>query len=204
MASVGRPPTIDQPRRRQGLHDTVLASPAGIFGPNCAHTISSRSLLSSPIRCNSPWQHGQVLSSMSTTISIRGRCAGGAPRLIRRLSARPVDPPATNHQSAQHGWPRPARRLQGPAASGPRAAFPPCGRSGAAAAPLIWRSRSFCTRSASSTAFSVSGSRAVRRSASPNRIIRPKVATTCQAPDSLRRRIIHQPGCMSVAVLRAS
>jgi hypothetical protein len=27
----------------------------------------------------------QVLSSMSTTISIRGRCAGSAPRLIRRL-----------------------------------------------------------------------------------------------------------------------
>jgi hypothetical protein len=52
---------------------------------NCAGTMSSRSLLSSPIRCNSPWQHGQVLLSMSTTISIRGRCPGSARRLIWRL-----------------------------------------------------------------------------------------------------------------------
>jgi len=34
--------------------------------------------------------------------------------------------------------------------------------------------------------------------------IRPNFATTCQAPDSLRRRINHQPGCVGVAVSRAS
>ena len=38
------------------------------------------------IRCNSPWQHGQVLSSMSTTILTRGSCAGGEPRLLRPAS----------------------------------------------------------------------------------------------------------------------
>ena len=59
---------------------------------NCAGTMSSRSLLSSPIRCSSPWQQGQVLSSMSTTTSIRGRCAGSAPRLTRRLRARSARP----------------------------------------------------------------------------------------------------------------
>jgi hypothetical protein len=76
--SAGRPRSA---RWRRRLHDTVLASPAGIFGPpgdehpELRRDDSSRSLLSSPIRCSSPWQHGQVLSSMSATISIRGRCA---------------------------------------------------------------------------------------------------------------------------------
>jgi hypothetical protein len=55
------------------------------------------------------------------------------PRQMRRqrspvdpalVSPGPIDPRATNHQSAQHGWPRPARCLQGPAASSPRAPDP--------------------------------------------------------------------------------
>ena len=33
-----------------------------------------------------PMQHGQVLSSMSTPISTRGRCAGEEPRLLRPAS----------------------------------------------------------------------------------------------------------------------
>ena len=37
--------------------------------------------------CSAPPQHGQVLSSTSTTTSIRGRCAGNAPRL-RRVGGR--------------------------------------------------------------------------------------------------------------------
>jgi hypothetical protein len=31
--SLGRQAALDQSRWRRGLHDTVLASPAGIFGP---------------------------------------------------------------------------------------------------------------------------------------------------------------------------
>ena len=54
---------------------------------NCAGTTSSFSLTSSPIRCSAPLQHGQVLSSTSTSASKRGRCAGRAPRLARRLRA---------------------------------------------------------------------------------------------------------------------
>ena len=30
---LGRQSALDQSRRRRGLHDTVLASPAGVFGP---------------------------------------------------------------------------------------------------------------------------------------------------------------------------
>ena len=43
--------------------------------------MSSISETSSPITCIAPPQHGQRLSSTSTTISTRGRCAGRAPRL---------------------------------------------------------------------------------------------------------------------------
>ncbi|MGY3078120.1 hypothetical protein ACVWZZ_004528 [Bradyrhizobium sp. LM6.10] len=43
---------------------------------NCAGTMSSRPLLSSPIRYSSPLQQGHVLSSISTTISILGKCCG--------------------------------------------------------------------------------------------------------------------------------
>jgi hypothetical protein len=49
---------------------------------------------------------------MSTTISIRGRCAGSAPRLIRRLSARACRPRAMNHRFPRHGPPRPARLFE--------------------------------------------------------------------------------------------
>ena len=46
--------------------------------------MSSISLVSSPITCRLPPQQGQLLSSMSTRTSTRGRCAGKAPRLRRR------------------------------------------------------------------------------------------------------------------------
>src|SRR3712207_7381181 len=48
------------------------------------YTTLFRSLVSSPIACRAPPQQGQVLSSRSTSTSIRGRCAGKAPRLRRR------------------------------------------------------------------------------------------------------------------------
>jgi hypothetical protein len=70
-----------------GLGCTVPT--AGIFGlpgdqhPEPRRHDVSRSLLSSPIRCRSPWQHGQFLPSMSMTPSIRDRCAH-VPRLIGR------------------------------------------------------------------------------------------------------------------------
>src|SRR5579883_1283325 len=48
---------------------------------NCAGMTSSRSLTSSPIRCSPLPQHGQALSSISTIVSTRGRCAGREPRL---------------------------------------------------------------------------------------------------------------------------
>ena len=48
--------------------------------------MSSRSATSSPIMCKAPEQPGQVLSAMSTTCTIRGRCAGSDPRLARRLA----------------------------------------------------------------------------------------------------------------------
>jgi hypothetical protein len=61
---VCRPPSIPS--------DTVLASPEGTsrlrvtsIGTAPAR-ISIRSLLSSPIRCDSPWQHGQVSLTIST------------------------------------------------------------------------------------------------------------------------------------------
>lgn len=89
---------LDQPGRSLGLQDAVLACATGVFGTpgddnrNCAGTMFSRSLLSSPIWCRSPLQQGQVLASRSTTTSIRGRCAGSAPRLLRRLRARSARP----------------------------------------------------------------------------------------------------------------
>jgi len=53
--------------------------------------MSSRSPVSSPIRCSALPQHGQAWSSISTTISTRGRCAGSDPRVHTALtgSARP-------------------------------------------------------------------------------------------------------------------
>ena len=54
----------------------------------CAGTTSSRCERSSPITCIAPPQHGQAVSSGSTTISTRGRCSGSGPRPARRFSER--------------------------------------------------------------------------------------------------------------------
>src|SRR6185437_2617866 len=54
----------------------------------CAGTTSSRCERSSPITCIVPPQHGQAVSSGSTTISTRGRCSGSGPRPARRLCER--------------------------------------------------------------------------------------------------------------------
>src|SRR6266576_1871216 len=98
VPSVGNPPSISRAGAGACMtpssHDRQAYLGLRVTRTrNCAGTMSSRSLLSSPIRCNSPWQQGQILSSMSTTISIRGKCAGNAPRLPRRLRARAIRPP---------------------------------------------------------------------------------------------------------------
>src|SRR5271167_300210 len=54
---------------------------------NCAGTTSSRSEVSSPITVIVARQHGHAVSSGASVTSIRGKCAGSAPRLARRLVA---------------------------------------------------------------------------------------------------------------------
>ena len=121
---LGRQSALDQPRRRRRLHHPVLASPAGVFGPaDDEHAELRRHdveplapVLADPMQ--RALQHGQVLSSISTTISIRGRCAGSDPRFMRRLAARLR--PAFRRGLVlawPHQLPRPARRLRGQAAS---------------------------------------------------------------------------------------
>jgi len=70
---------------------------------------------------------------------------------------------------------------------------------------IVFRKRSFCTRSASSIAFNVSessGNASLGMTKSDH--IRPNFATIGEASDSLSRRINHQPGCIGVTVSRAS
>jgi hypothetical protein len=75
---LGRQAALDEARWGRRLKDDVFARAASVFWPahdrtrNCAGTTSSRSLTSSPIRCSAPLQHGQVLSSTSTSVSMRG------------------------------------------------------------------------------------------------------------------------------------
>src|ERR1700723_1136327 len=93
VASVGNPPSISRAgaavcstpssHLRQAYLGLTVTSPL-----NCAGTMSSRSLLSAPMQCSWRWQHGQVLSSISTISSTRGKWAGNEPRLLRRRSAR--------------------------------------------------------------------------------------------------------------------
>jgi hypothetical protein len=83
----GRQPAFDQDRRAGVCACMAPSSHArqAYLGRrvtttrNCAGTMSSRSLRSSPIWCRTPLQHGQLLSSMSTTTSTRGKCTGSAP-----------------------------------------------------------------------------------------------------------------------------
>ena len=91
---LGRDAALDQAGRCRRLDDETLAGPAVMARRrvtrtrNCAETTSIRSTTSSPMMW-SPWRrHAQVLASISTTVSIRGRCAGGEPRLLCRFVAR--------------------------------------------------------------------------------------------------------------------
>jgi hypothetical protein len=74
-----RQSTVDWARRRRGLHHGGLTGAAAVFRPAdaltrmIAGTMSSISLTSSPIRCNLPWQHGQMSLSGSMTTSSRGK-----------------------------------------------------------------------------------------------------------------------------------
>jgi hypothetical protein len=86
-----RQSALDQPRRREAPNNHLCATAAAIFGAattsNCAGTMSRHSPVSPLIRCSRP-QRGQVQSSVSITISTRGRCFGSDPRLRRRLALR--------------------------------------------------------------------------------------------------------------------
>lgn len=76
---LGRQAALDQSRRRQGLYDTVLAGPAGIFGPPGdehpelrRHRVQPLTLvLADPVQFALAAR--QVLLSTSTMISIRGQ-----------------------------------------------------------------------------------------------------------------------------------
>jgi hypothetical protein len=143
VASVGNPPPISRAGAGACMMPSSQARHAYLGRRvtrirNCAGTRSSRSLLSSPIRCNSPWQQGQVLSSMSTTTSIRGRCVGMAPRLPRRLRARASRPSGALTSCAVSLYAATcstSSHLPGPAASDLQAASLPAGQTDVAAIP---------------------------------------------------------------------
>jgi hypothetical protein len=69
---LGRQAALDQSRWRRGLHDTVLASPAGVFGPPgdeqpelCRHDVEPLALvLADPVRR----QHSPAGSSFGTLL----------------------------------------------------------------------------------------------------------------------------------------
>ena len=140
---LGRQAALDQPRRRRGLHDAVLASPAGIFGPPGdehpelrRHDVQPLALvLADPVQLALAARAGLVVDVDHHL----------DPRQMRRQRS-PVDRGACEPGPARSSGdepsvcaasrpPRPARRLRDRAASGLRAASPPCGRSDAAAAP---------------------------------------------------------------------
>ena len=140
---LGRQAALDQPRRRRRLHDTVLASPAGVFGPPGdehpelrRHDVQPLALvLADPVQLALAAGAGLVVDvdddldprqmRRQRSAVDRGACepAPAGPSGGCVLSASAARPP------------RPARRPPGPAASGPRAASPPCGQSDAAAVP---------------------------------------------------------------------
>ena len=72
--------TIGPSQARQAYLGRIVRSTRSHAG-----TRSSASLVSSPIRCIWPVQHGQSVEAGSITCSTRGRCAGSAPMLRRAL-----------------------------------------------------------------------------------------------------------------------
>ena len=164
VASVGMPPSIS----RAGAGACTTPSSQGrqaYFGRrvtstrNCAGTMSSRSLLSSPIRCNSPWQQraGLVVDvddDLNPRQMRRQRAAVGPALASPALSlGRATDLAlAASLAAACSTSSRPSSIWSSGSVSALRPKRCRC------SSLMIWRSRSFCTRSASSIAFSVSGS----------------------------------------------
>ena len=134
---------------------------------NCAGTTSRRSLTSSPILCNAPRQQGQVLSSRSTRLFDARQMS----RQRAAVRAALFGPPCRGQ--AQIGFPSSPRRRPPPAQ--PLRGTSSIWSSGSVSARrpkrwrcislMIWTSRSFRARSASSIALSSLGYREARRSA---------------------------------------
>ncbi len=94
--------TIGPSQARQAYLGRIVRSTRSRAG-----TRSSASLVSSPIRCICPVQHGHSVDAGSITCSTRGRCAGSAPMLRFGLAPlgsrrRPVP--------VRRRWPGAARR----------------------------------------------------------------------------------------------
>ena len=96
------PPAHGRPSASVGMPPSIPAVPAPVPTPRCLCTTGEGELrtpghkiwdhiqpleLSSPITIMLARQHGHVVSSGVSVTSIRGRWAGSAPRLARRLAA---------------------------------------------------------------------------------------------------------------------
>ena len=211
---LGRQAALDQPRRRRGLHDTVLACPAGVFGPAGdehpelrRHDVQPLApVLADPVQLALAAGAGLVVDVDDdlNPRQMRRQRSAVDPALVSpglsRLGRRTIALGGTGLAAACSTSSRPSSIWSSGSVSARRPKRCRC------SSLMIWRSRSFCTRSASSIAFSVSGSSG---SASLGMIksdhIRPELC------DDLPARLIHfaagsnhQPGCVGVAVSRAS
>ena len=139
---LGRQAALDQPRRRRRLHDTVLAAPAGVFGPADdehpelrRHDVQPLAhVLADPVQFALAAGAGLVVDvddHLDPRQMRRQRAAVGAalggPRSSFGRSRLILLPP--------HRSPPSARRLRGRAAADLRAASRPCGQSDGAAVP---------------------------------------------------------------------
>jgi hypothetical protein len=83
---LGWQAALDQPRR--GLDNNILTGAAGVFGlPRDQNLDLGRHDVELLAHASPPRQQRQVLLSISTIVSMRGRWDGSAPRLARRLRA---------------------------------------------------------------------------------------------------------------------
>ena len=112
---------------------------------NCAGITSSRSEVSSPITVIGARQHGHAVSSGTSVTSIRGRCAGSAPRLARRLAALSLRSSGSCFSASASSLAIACSRASRPScscSSGRRSDLAPnCIR---VSFSSRWRSRSFC------------------------------------------------------------